>query len=88
MAANLALAEPMAAAAAWAGVPLMVNWPTNWQPALHHAKRLIEEGQKGALPGKGQRHSDPGLSAGARRLRGNLDPAGHASADPALDRRD
>ncbi len=44
LAADLQLAEGMLIAAARGGVRLMVNWPTNWQPALHHAKRLIEEG--------------------------------------------
>jgi predicted dehydrogenase len=49
MAANLALAEQMATAAARHGVRLMVNWPTNWQPALHEAKRRIDASEIGAV---------------------------------------
>jgi predicted dehydrogenase len=49
MAATLALAERMATTAARHGVRLMVNWPTNWSPAIHHARRLVEEGRIGAL---------------------------------------
>jgi predicted dehydrogenase len=49
MAATLGLAEQMAATAARHGVRLMVNWPTNWWPSLHHAKRLADEGQIGRV---------------------------------------
>lgn len=49
MAANLALANRMATTAARAGIRLMVNWPTNWQPAIHHLKRLVDEGRIGPV---------------------------------------
>lgn len=49
MAASLALAEEMAATAARHGVRLMVNWPNNWSPALHHAKALVDDGRIGAV---------------------------------------
>ena len=49
MAASLNLAEGMAATAARYGVRLMVNWPNNWSPALHHAKTLIDEGRIGPV---------------------------------------
>jgi predicted dehydrogenase len=49
MAATLWLAEQMATTAARAGVRLMVNWPTNWSPALHQAKKLVDEGRIGRL---------------------------------------
>ena len=49
MAATLGLAEQMATTAARAGVRLMVNWPTNWSPALHRARQLVEEGRIGRL---------------------------------------
>src|SRR5688572_8561264 len=49
MAATLALAEQMATTAARHDVRLMVNWPSNWSPALHHAKRLIDEGRIGRV---------------------------------------
>jgi glucose-fructose oxidoreductase len=49
MAASLALAETMATTAARAGVRLMINWPTNWSPAIHAARQLIEAGRIGAL---------------------------------------
>jgi len=47
MAASLALAEQMAATAARAGIRLMINWPHNWWPSLHHAKRLVDDGAIG-----------------------------------------
>ncbi len=37
MADSLANAERIRVAAVNAGVPLMVNWPTAWQPAIRHA---------------------------------------------------
>ncbi|MFZ0217134.1 MAG: Gfo/Idh/MocA family oxidoreductase [Candidatus Dormiibacterota bacterium] len=49
MAASLELAEQMATAAARGGVRLMVNWPTNWNPAIHLAKRLVDEGKIGRV---------------------------------------
>jgi len=47
MAASLAIAEQMATTAARYGVRLMVNWPTNWSPAIHHLKTLVDEGAIG-----------------------------------------
>ncbi|MCL4508336.1 MAG: Gfo/Idh/MocA family oxidoreductase [Chloroflexi bacterium] len=47
LAATLELGERMLVAAAWAGVRLMVNWPINWQPALHFAKQLVDDGHIG-----------------------------------------
>jgi predicted dehydrogenase len=44
MAATLDLADEIASTANRAGVRLMINWPTNWSPAYHHAKRLVDEG--------------------------------------------
>jgi predicted dehydrogenase len=49
MAASLAGAERMRVAAANAGVPLMVNWPTAWRPEIRHAIRLATEGAIGDL---------------------------------------
>jgi predicted dehydrogenase len=49
MAADLALAEEMATTAARLRVRLMVNWPIAWQPALIHAKRLVDEGAIGKV---------------------------------------
>jgi len=49
MAANLALAEKMATTAAAKNIRLMINWPTMWWPALHHAKRLADEGAIGRI---------------------------------------
>ena len=49
MAATLGLAERMATTAARHGSRLMVNWPTNWWPSLHHAKKLVDEGQIGRV---------------------------------------
>jgi predicted dehydrogenase len=49
MAASLVLAEQMATTAARHGVHLMINWPNNWYPALHHAKRLVDEGVIGRV---------------------------------------
>jgi len=46
MAADLAGAEALLAARA-PGVPLMVNWPTAWRPALRHALALAREGTVG-----------------------------------------
>ncbi len=49
MAADLELAERMATTCARLGTRLMVNWPTNWQPALHHAKKLVDDGAIGQV---------------------------------------
>lgn len=43
MAADLLLADRMATTAARGGIRLMVNWPTNWQPAVHHVKTLVDD---------------------------------------------
>src|SRR5829696_2807165 len=47
MAATLAVAEQMATTAARNGVRLMINWPSNWSPAMHHAKTLVDDGRIG-----------------------------------------
>ncbi|HVL25096.1 MAG TPA: Gfo/Idh/MocA family oxidoreductase [Thermomicrobiales bacterium] len=49
MASTLALAGQMAATAARHGVRLMVNWPTAWWPAWHHARTLVDAGAIGAV---------------------------------------
>lgn len=49
MAASLDVAERMATTAARHGVRLMINWPTNWSAANHHARQLIEAGEIGAV---------------------------------------
>lgn len=49
MADSLASAERMRVAAANAGVPLMVNWPTAWRPEIRHALRLAGAGAIGDL---------------------------------------
>lgn len=49
MAADLILADRMATTAARHGVRLMINWPTAWQPAIHRAKRLADEGAIGQI---------------------------------------
>jgi predicted dehydrogenase len=49
MAATLALADRMNAAAERHGVRLMINWPTNWSPAIHHAKKLVDDGRIGRV---------------------------------------
>lgn len=47
MAASLEVAERMATTAALHGIRLMINWPTNWSAANHHAKQLIDAGEIG-----------------------------------------
>lgn len=47
LAADLAGAHRIAAAARAAGVTLMVNWPTTWDPAIRRAKDVIDTGQIG-----------------------------------------
>ncbi len=49
MANSLANAERMRVAAVNAGVPLMVNWPTAWQPAIRHALQLAQDGKVGSI---------------------------------------
>ncbi len=49
MAATLAIAEQMATTAARHGTRLMINWPTNWSPAIHHLKKLVDEGAIGTV---------------------------------------
>lgn len=49
MAASLALADEMLATCNRHGVRLMVNWPTNWSPAFHHAKTLVDGGEIGQV---------------------------------------
>ena len=49
MANRLANAERMRVAVANANVPLMVNWPTAWNPALRHAMDLAQAGAIGDL---------------------------------------
>jgi predicted dehydrogenase len=49
MASSLDLAEEMLATCNRHGVRLMVNWPTNWSPAFHHAKRLVDDGAIGQV---------------------------------------
>lgn len=44
MAADLPGADSLLNAAEAAGVPLMVNWPTAWRPAIRHALALIQDG--------------------------------------------
>jgi predicted dehydrogenase len=49
LAATLAGADKMIAACNLHGVRLMVNWPTNWSPAIHHAKALLDAGTIGRV---------------------------------------
>lgn len=44
MAADLPGADALLKAAETAGVPLMVNWPTAWRPAIRYALGLIQDG--------------------------------------------
>ena len=39
----------MARTARAAGIELIVNWPTTWQPASHKAKELIDGGAVGRV---------------------------------------
>jgi predicted dehydrogenase len=48
MAADLPGARALLGVARSAGVPLMVNWPTAWRPALRHGLTLAAEGAVGA----------------------------------------
>lgn len=47
MAADLAGARALRRAGRTAGVPLMVNWPTAWRPALRHGLTLASDGVVG-----------------------------------------
>ena len=47
MAADLAGADAVLDAARRAGLPLMVNWPTAWRPALRHGLTLAAAGEVG-----------------------------------------
>jgi predicted dehydrogenase len=47
MAADLAAADALLAAARVARLPLMVNWPTAWRPALRHGLALVRSGAIG-----------------------------------------
>ena len=47
MAADLAGADALLAAARAGGVPLMVNWPTAWRPAVRHGPELAAAGAVG-----------------------------------------
>jgi predicted dehydrogenase len=47
MAADLAGARALLRASRAAGVPLMVNWPTAWRPALRHGLTLAADGVAG-----------------------------------------
>lgn len=47
MAADLAGARALLGASRKAGVPLMVNWPTAWRPALRHGLALAADGAVG-----------------------------------------
>jgi predicted dehydrogenase len=47
MAADLAGARALLHASRAAGVPLMVNWPTAWRPALRHGLTLAADGAAG-----------------------------------------
>jgi len=47
MAADLAGADALLSAARRAGLPLMVNWPTAWRPALRHGLTLAAAGEVG-----------------------------------------
>jgi predicted dehydrogenase len=47
MAADLGGAEALLGAARATGLPLMVNWPTVWRPALRHGLALVQAGSVG-----------------------------------------
>ena len=49
MAASLQDGLQMARTARAAGIELIVNWPTTWQPASHKAKELIDSGAVGRV---------------------------------------
>jgi predicted dehydrogenase len=49
MAASLTIAEAMQSACARGGVRLMINWPTNWSRAFHHAHAIAASGRIGKV---------------------------------------
>ncbi len=49
MADSLTNAERIRVAAVNADIPLMVNWPTAWQPAIRHALGLAQAGEAGDI---------------------------------------
>lgn len=49
MAADLPGADALLAASGRAGLPLMVNWPTVWRPALRHGLALVRAGAVGEV---------------------------------------
>lgn len=49
MADRLDNAERMMVATGRAGVPLMINWPTAWNPAIRHALELAARGEIGEI---------------------------------------
>ena len=61
MAADLGGAEALVSAARAAGLPLMVNWPTAWRPALRHGLQLVADGAVGEPVHLGHRggHAGP-----------------------------
>src|SRR5207253_5062555 len=64
MAARLADARHMADAAENAGVRLMVNWPSTWQPAVRKIKELADGGAIGRLLEVKWRYGSQGPLAG------------------------
>jgi predicted dehydrogenase len=60
MAADLAGADALLAASRAAGVPLMVNWPTVWRPALRHGIALVQAGAVGEPIQLSHRGANPG----------------------------
>lgn len=49
MASSLKVADQMLTTANRHGVPLMVNWSTNWRSSTHLAKKLVDEGRIGQV---------------------------------------
>ncbi len=74
MAARLDDALLLARAAREAGVRLMVNWPSTWQPAVRKIKELVDGGAIGQL-----------LEVKCRY--GSTGPLGHGSTHPGVDGR-
>jgi predicted dehydrogenase len=74
MAARLDDARLMARAADEAGVKLMVNWPSTWQPAVRKIKQLLDDGAIGRV-----------LEVKCRY--GSLGPLAHGSTHPGIDGR-
>jgi predicted dehydrogenase len=60
MAADLAGADALLSAARAAGLPLMVNWPTVWRPALRHGLALVAAGAVGEPIQLSHRGANPG----------------------------